>query len=254
MAQTRVMITGASSGIGHALAREYAQAGAHVGLVARREAPLQELSAQIEASGGKAAYATADIQDYQQVQQAVQQLLTHLGGCDIMIANAGVGGHHSATSLNIHVTDKVIRTNLLGPLYTFEAILPTMLQQKSGQLVAISSMAAWRALPNVGAYCASKAGLNTFMRSLRMNLHGTGIATTVINPGFVATPMTEKNPTRLWVQTPEKAARRIRRAISRKKTSYSFPKRMTMLMNLVRFLPDSILRKMIPPEKEDENQ
>jgi short-subunit dehydrogenase len=240
-----VCITGASSGIGRALAAAFAREGARVGVLARREDRLRELCEEIRAAGGTAEFAVADASDRIATREAIRSLSARLGPCDILVANAGVGATNTATDLNVDAAEKVIRTNLLGPMYAFEAVLPEMLSRRTGHLVAVSSVAAFKGLPTAAAYCASKAGLNAYMESLRISLRSKKIAVTTICPGFVRTEMTEKQKM-IWVLEPEVAAQKIVRAIERRKKVYCFPKRMRGLIELTRWLPDRVLARRIP--------
>jgi short-subunit dehydrogenase len=241
-----VCITGASSGIGRALAAEFARQGARVGVLARRQERLRQLCEEIRAAGGTAESAVADASDRAATKTALRSLSERLGPCDILVANAGVGSTNSATDLNIDGAEKVIRTNLLGPMYAFEAVLPEMLDRQSGHLVAVSSVAGFKGLPSAAAYCASKAGLNAYMESLRISLRSKGIAVTTICPGFVRTEMTEKHRRMLWVLESSVAARKMARAIGRRKKVYCFPMRMRGLIELTRWLPDALVARGIP--------
>lgn len=243
-----VCITGASSGIGWALAREFAGRGARVGVLARREERLQRLCDEIRAARGTAEYAVADAADRSAVHEALGSLAERLGSCDVLIANAGVGASNTATDLNVPGAEVVIRTNLLGPMYAFEAVLPGMLRRGSGHLVGISSVAAFKGLPTAAAYSASKAGLNAYLESIRISFRARNIAVTTICPGFVKTDMTAKNPRMPWVLEADAAARLIVRAIARKRKVYCFPKRMRGLIALTRWMPDRLVARMIPEE------
>src|SRR5262249_55700817 len=127
-----VCITGASSGIGRALAAAFARQGARVGVLARREDRLRQLCEGIRAEGGTAEFAVADASDRAATRDALCSLSARLGPCDILIANAGVGATNTATDLNVDGAETVIRTNLLGPMYAFEAVLTVMLSRRSG--------------------------------------------------------------------------------------------------------------------------
>jgi short-subunit dehydrogenase len=243
-----VCITGASSGIGRALANEFALQGAMVGVLARREDRLRELCEKIRSSGGIAEYALVDASDRIAVHAALRSLKERLGPCDILIANAGVSQSNTASDLNVTGAELVIRTNLLGPMYAFEAALPDMLSRGSGQLVGVSSVAAFKGLPTAAAYCASKAGLNGYLESLRISLRSRNIAVTTICPGFVKSEMTARNEQMLWVLEAETAAKKIVRAIGKRKKLYAFPKRMRALMALTRWIPDWLIAKALPEE------
>jgi len=241
-----VCITGASTGIGRSLAIEFSREGAKVGVLARREDRLRQLCEEIRAAGGTAEFATVDATDRTATTSALRSLANHLGPCDVLVANAGVGTSNSATDLNVAGAESVIRTNLLGPMYAFEAVLPDMLARRSGHLVGISSVAAFKGLPGAAAYCASKAGLNAYLESLRITLRSKTIAVTAICPGFIRTDMTAKNTRMIWVLEPDVAARKIVRAIARRKKVYCFPKRMRWLIELTRWLPDKFVARSIP--------
>lgn len=242
------IITGASSGIGWALAKELATQGAKVGLLARRENELQKLTGEIHALGKTAEYAVADVRERQPLINAIRSLESRLGPCNLLIANAGVGSTNTIDDLNVAGTEKVIQVNLLGVIYSIEAVLPAMLQRGSGQIVAMSSIASYKGLPSAAAYCASKAGLNAYMESLRIQLHGRGVGFTTICPGFIRTPMTENNQGMFLIMSAEKAARKMCRTIRRRKKVYNFPWLTTRLMKLCTWLPDWLLHRTMPAQ------
>ena len=243
-----VCITGASSGIGWALAREVARHGARVGALARREERLRQLCDEIRTSGGTGEFAVADAGDRTAVHAALRSLADRLGPCDVLIANAGIGASNTAAELNVPAAEAAIRTNLLGPMYAFEAVLPDMLRRGSGHLVGVSSVAAFKGLPTAAAYSASKAGLNAYLESIRISLRAKNIAVTAICPGFVRTEMTAKNPRMPWVLEADVAARLMVRAIARRRKVYCFPRRMRTLIALTRWMPDWFVARMIPEE------
>lgn len=244
-----VCITGASSGIGWAVARELARQGAKVGALARREERLRQLCDEIRATGGTAEYAVADAADRTAVHAGLKSLADRLGPCDVLVANAGVGAHNTATDLNVEAAEQVIRTNLIAPMYAFEAVLPEMLRRKSGHLVGVSSVAAFKGLPTAAAYSASKAGLNAYLESIRISLRRKKIAVTTICPGFVKTEMTANTEWMPWVLEADVAARKIVRAIERRRKVYCFPRRMRALMRVTGWLPDWVMAKMIPEKR-----
>jgi short-subunit dehydrogenase len=248
-----VYVTGGSSGIGRAMAVEFARRGAAVGVTARREDRLQQLCVEVRTAGGKIEYAAADTADRPGTHAALRSLADRLGPCDILIANAGVGNSNTSTDLNVTGAESVIRTNLLGPMYAFEAVLPSMLARGNGQLVGVSSVAAFKGLPSAAAYCASKAGLSAYLESLRISLRAKDIAVTTICPGFVRTDMTAKNVKMMWVLDVDVAARKIVGAIERRRKVYSFPRRMRALMWLTKWAPDWVMARMVPEETAGRN-
>jgi short-subunit dehydrogenase len=243
-----VIVTGASSGIGYALAKEFAVQGARVGLLARRESELRRLCEEIRSSGGMAEFVPADVRERQALLDAVRELEVRLGPADVMVANAGVGSTNTPEDVNMAGAETVIRVNLLGVMYAIEAALPGMLRRGRGQVVAISSLAAYKGLPGAAAYSASKAGVNAYVESLRVQLYGKGVSFTTVCPGFIRTPMVEKNKGMFLVLSAESAARKIVSAVRRKKKVYNFPWVTTRLMKLCYWLPDWLLHRAMPSE------
>jgi short-subunit dehydrogenase len=240
------VVTGASSGIGWALAKELAAHGCKLGLVARREEALRRLAAEIAAAGGTAVPAVADVADRGQVEAAVAAVRQALGPIDLMVANAGVGKATRLDPVNVADVEVQFRVNVLGVVYAFAAVQGEMLARKSGHLVAVSSIAGFRGLPGESAYCASKAAVNAYLDGLRAQLHGTGVRVTTICPGFVKTPMTEKNTFHMpGLMTPESAARKIVTAIRRGKKVYAFPWTLAALTRLSRWLPDRLVQRVM---------
>jgi short-subunit dehydrogenase len=240
------VVTGASSGIGWALARALAAEGCKVGLVARRREPLADLAAEIEKSGGAAAFATGDVAERGQAIAAIHDVADHLGPIDLLIANAGVGAPTTIEPFNVADVEKMFRVNVLGMVYSLEAVLPQMLERRRGHLAAVSSIAAYKGLPGESAYTSSKAAVNVFMDGLRIQLRSKGIAVTTICPGFVKTPMTEVNEFKMpWLLTADEAARRIVRALKRKRKVYNFPWQMSLFMKFARWAPDWLVDRMM---------
>jgi short-subunit dehydrogenase len=247
-----VVITGASSGIGWAMALELARTGAKVGLIARRRDKLEELAATIRQAGGSAALAVADVAERGQTHEAIGEVRRQLGPIDLLIANAGVGAPTQLNPLNIQEVERMFRVNLFGVVYSIEAVLPEMLTRGRGHLAGISSLAAYKGLPGESAYCASKAGLNAYLEGLRIQLRPHNIAVSTVCPGFVATPMTAVFEFKMpFVMDAETAARRIVRALARRRKVYNFPLTTTLLMKLTRWLPDWIVARVMNSYTED---
>jgi short-subunit dehydrogenase len=247
------LVTGASSGIGWELARQLALQGWQVGLVARRKDRLEELARQIANSGGQSLVVPADVGQREQAEQAYRYVRDQLGPPDLVIANAGVGRPTLLEpAVNLADVEEMIRTNLLGVVYTLSAAIPDMLSRRRGHLVAISSLAGYRGLPGESAYCASKAAVNVYLDGLRIHLHGTGVRVTTVCPGFIKTPMTEHNTFYMpgLLDAPE-AARRILRAIQRGKKVYNFPWHVHLMVKLSRWVPDSLMQRFLSKYNED---
>ncbi len=235
------VITGASSGIGRSLAKLLARHGARVGLVARRGAALEELAAEIGRDGGLAAWEVADVADRLALRSAVARLAEALGPVDLMVANAGVGVPTTLEPVNIDAVEETIRVNVLGLAFAIDAVLPSMLARRSGQIAGISSLAAYKGMPGESAYCASKAAMNAYLESLRVQVRGRGLSVSTICPGFIRTPMTSTMTFMPFALSSDEAAARIARALARKVKVYNFPRRTAALMALARRLPDWIL-------------
>ena len=240
------LVTGASSGIGWALAKALSSEGCKVGLIARRRGRLEQLADQIALAGGAAATAVADVGDRSQVAAAVEQITSRLGPVDLLIANAGVGAPTMVEPLNTADIETQFRVNTLGVVYSIEAVLPAMLRRGRGHIAAVSSLGAYVGLPGESGYCASKAAVNVFLDGLRIQLRDRGIAVTTICPGFVKTPMTAVNDFHMpFVMGAGEAASRIVRALRRRRKVYNFPWQTSWLMTLTRFVPDWLMARVM---------
>ena len=233
----RVFLTGATSGLGEALARRYARQGATLGLVARRGAELARLAREL-APASVATY-VGDVRDAEDLARAARDFIGRYGVPDIVIGNAGV----SRGTLTQHAEDlaafrAVFETNVMGLVHTFQPFLATMLEARRGALVGIASVAGFRGIPGSGAYSGSKAAAIAYLESLRVELRGSGVAVVTICPGYIATPLTAKNPYRMpFLMTADGAARRIVAAIARRKRFYVLPWQMAVAGRLLRVLP-----------------
>jgi short-subunit dehydrogenase len=241
-----VLITGASSGIGRSLAVELGKRGASVGLLARRAEALREVAREVEAAGGRALALPSDVTDAASVRAAADELRTKFGAVDVMVANAGVG---SLTDDYARLGEQVAETieiNLLGAANSTAAVLPEMIARGAGHLVAISSLASYRGLPKSGAYCASKAAMNALFESLRLDLKNTGVAVTIIKPGFIKTPLTAGREAQMpFLLELDDATRKILRAIEARRTAYAFPWQLASIVRLARFMPDSLYDRVV---------
>ena len=241
-----VFLTGASSGIGEALAVEMARRGAIVGLLARREELLNELAGKCEAAGGTARVFAADVVDAEAVQKAADALREEFGRIDILIANAGIGGNNKETrELQPEFVKKVIDVNVMGAVNSVYAVLPQMLERGSGQLVAISSLAGFRGLPKSAAYSASKGALTNLFESIRLDVQNRGVAVTIIQPGFIRTPLTSgrKNKLPFLMELPD-AVPLFLKAIEKRKKFAAFPWQLATIVRLGRFFPAWIYDKI----------
>lgn len=233
-----VLVTGASSGIGEALAIEYGSRGAHVALLARREDELARVAGLVQARGGRATSIPVDVAHADAVFAAVKRADAELGGLDLVIANAGVGSTGHATRLQWEDVARTIDVNVTGAMATLCAAIPIMLAQQRGHLVGVTSLAGKRALPQSGAYSASKAALSTFLETLRLDLGPAGIAVTDVQPGFVATPIHAKqNHPKPFMWSAEKTARVVAHRLERAPAVISFPWPLVLATSLLRGVP-----------------
>jgi short-subunit dehydrogenase len=249
---TVAIVTGASSGIGRALAVRLGSEGYRIGLIARRGELLEAVAGEIAATGGRAAAAVADVGDRAALREAIGQIENQLGPVGVMVANAGFGAPTRLDPLNIDDVEQTFRVNLMGVIYSIEAVLPGMLARRRGHLLAVSSLAGDKGLPGESAYCASKAAVNIYMEGLRIALRGKGIIITTVCPGFVQTPMAPMDAAATpFVMSAEAAAARIARLIARRRGGvHRFPRRMAMLMSMIARLPDGLVARLVRAEGE----
>ncbi len=237
-----IFLTGASSGIGKAIALELGTCGARIGLVARRKQLLEDVAGQIKKSGSDVLVLTADVGEKAQVKKAADNVKQKFGPADILIANAGMGGHMKAENFSSEIFENVFAVNFMGVIYCIEAVLPDMLKRGRGHISAVSSLAGWRGLPDNGAYSGSKAALTTVLESLRNELRPKGIAVSAISPGFVRSEMTDKDGGEKlpFMIEADDAARRILTGMAKKQRDIAFPFPTATAMRLAKLLPDAV--------------
>lgn len=233
-------ITGASSGIGAALAQIMARAGIQVALAARRAHELEALAERIAADGGSARVHPVDVGDPAAITAAVLQADDACGGLDVVVANAGVATQRWSGKIDWHDCATMLDVNVVGATATLVAPIARMVERGRGHLVGVSSLAAYRGLPKLAVYSASKAYLSALCESLRVDLASTGIAVTEVRPGYVRTAMNAgagKLPLEL---TAEAAAQEIFDAIVARKAVHAFPLAMAAAMRSVTSLPNAL--------------
>jgi hypothetical protein len=250
-----VLVTGASSGIGRALAELLAGHGARLGLIARRAALLEQVTAAISARGGRAAYVAADVAEREPVLTAAATLEETLGPCDVLIANAGLYRKTTGRDFDLARAELVVSTNLLGVIHAIGAVLPGMVRRQRGHVAAVASVAGMLGLPGAAAYCASKQGVVTLLQSLRLDLRQLGIRVTAVCPGYVDTAMItdEERATVRDLISADEAALRIAWAIQRGRAEYWFPWWTAFQVRLARWLPPRLYTRILSryPEMEE---
>lgn len=185
------LVTGAGKGIGKAIAMALAAEGVHLGLLARTEKDVKELAAAIEANGGKAAFATADVSNRQAVEQAVADLKSKLGSFDILINNAGTGTFGSFLELDPETWEQQVKVNLFGVYYVTRAVLPDMIAAKAGDIINISSTAGKSGSALTSAYSASKFGVFGLSESLMQEVRKLNIRVTALAPSTIVTDLAQ---------------------------------------------------------------
>ncbi len=243
------LITGASTGIGAALARRFARRGDCVILVARRRALLEQLAAEIAAAGGRAEAVPCDVTDRAAVGACVDRVLRDHGRIDRLILNAGGGGRVAAEQLTAAEMRAAFDLNVMGVAHFVEAALPALLRQGAegigGHIVAIGSIAGFRGLPQAAAYGAAKAALMNYTESLRLDLAPKGVAVTLAAPGFIVSRDTRKKRSKPMAMALDPAADLLATAILARRSYVSFPARLAWIARLLRVLPAGLYDPLI---------
>jgi short-subunit dehydrogenase len=250
-AMRRIFITGASSGLGDGLARRLAGANVTLGLVARRKEVLGRLAEELRGVGATVHDYAADVADTSEMKRIASAFVASAGGVDLVVANAGVrqSGRHADQVTELA---KLLQVNVIGVTNTIVPFVPAMVAQRSGVLVAIASVAGFRALPGRTGYSTSKAAVITFMDGLRMELAGTGVHAFAVCPGFIATPMTASITHRApFMLTVDQAVDEILRALERRPKRWIFPWQMRVLVPLLRLAPEWLVTRLSPPPSSD---
>ncbi|MBT5954042.1 SDR family NAD(P)-dependent oxidoreductase [bacterium] len=233
-----IIISGATSGIGLYLAERYAKEGHKVCGLGRNKQRCENLKRILSLYSDSFLVVSCDVRDKLSVESAVSECKSKLGLIDCIVANAGVSIASSGNNFNIRVFEKVFQTNVFGVLNLIHAVLPDMIDNRQGHVVGIGSLAAYRGLPGAGAYCSSKAAMFTFLESLRLDVSEFNIDVSVINPGYIKTPLTDKNRFKMpFLMSMETGGSIIYDAIKKRKAVYSFPFPLSFLVKLARVSP-----------------
>lgn len=239
----RIFLTGASSGIGAALARHYGAAGATLGLVARRAGALEQVRASLPAP---CEIYPVDVRDAPALAAAARHFLERHGVPDAVIANAGVSvGTLTDFPEDIRVFQEVFDTNVMGLVNTFQPFVGAMRARGAGTLAGIASVAGYRGLPGAGAYSASKAAAISYLESLRVEMRASGVKVVTICPGFVDTPLTRNNPYPMpFRMSPAAAAANIASIVARGRPYSVIPWQMAVIARLLHVLPGGLYDRL----------
>jgi short-subunit dehydrogenase len=245
-APLKVVITGASSGLGKAPAQQYAQRGAILALVARRGELLTQLAGSLPVRCYPYA---ADVRDAEALAGAAGDFIGRVGCPDVVIASAGVSaGTLTGNPQDNQIFEEILAINVTGMMLTFQPFIEPMKARKHGILAGIASVAGFRGLPGAAAYSASKAAAISYLESLRVELRGSGVSVVTICPGYIDTPLTSSNPYRMpFLMDADFAAMKIAGAITQRKCFYVLPWQMAVVGWFLRRLPrplyDSLFRR-----------
>lgn len=243
-----VWITGAGKGIGRALAQRMAEAGWTVAASARTETDLIELER--TCPPGRLHPFPLDVTDAARAEALVAAIETRLGPLDMAVLNAGTHRPTPAESFSVDDFEAVVGTNLMGTVHCLAPVMARFMERRAGHIAVVASLAGYRGLPKAGAYGATKAGLINLCEALRPELRAAGVGLTLINPGFVRTPLTDRNdfPMPFLIEVDE-AVDRIVAGLATKRFEVTFPRRLAVLMKLLRVLPYpwlfAVTRRMI---------
>ena len=252
-----VFITGASSGIGQALALRFHRAGYRLALVARRVHEIETWAAAQQLPADSYSIYSADVSDTASIVAAAQDCLVRQGLPDVVIANAGISvGVDTAVRSDLEVIQRTFATNNIGMAATFHPFIDAMAARGSGTLVGIGSVAGIRGLPGHGAYCASKAAVISYCESLRGELRPLGVRVVTVCPGYVDTPLTQRNRYSMpFLMQPEDFAEQAYRTIRAGVSYRVIPWQMGVVAKLLRLLPNPLFDRVLAgrPRKRRQN-
>jgi short-subunit dehydrogenase len=246
---TRVLVTGASRGIGRAIAEAFAARGCTLGLAARSEDELRGLAQELP--GGPHEALPADVGEPGSLSGAIERF----GDCDVLVANAGVARYQLFQEMDVETVERMTRINWLGTVYAVKAALPRMLQRRHGQVVVVSSGAGYRSFPQAAVYGATKAAQRAFAEALRHDLAGTGVSVTVVYPGEIKTHLHDHEKAEMpdWYQgydkaaSPEPLAAAVVRGVERDERAVHYPPIVRVLRIVHGISPqagDALLRRL----------
>jgi len=239
----KIWITGASSGIGKALAIKFANEGWKVAASARRENLLKELSVQYP----NIQSFPLDVTNSDECKSVFRNIIQKFENIEICVFGTGIHDPKSEKRFNLEKIKKIMEVNFFGTMNSINSIYDYYKEKKSGQISIISSVAGYRGLPAGGAYCASKSALTTFSESLYFDMKRSNVRVSVVSPGFIKTPMTDQNDFPMpMIKSPEFAADKIFKGLTQSNTfEIHFPKQFTSIMKILKIMPNWLYLKLI---------
>jgi short-subunit dehydrogenase len=258
-----ILITGASSGIGYQLAKDLAKEGANLALLAIRKNIIDDLAEELRSfpsrddldfNQGKIITTYCDVTSKESVKESFNYVKKEFVNIDIVILNSGASYRMTVEEFNSDHLEEIFNVNLMGLVYCLNEIIPDFIQKRNGCIVGISSLSEVRGFPASAAYCSSKAAVSIFLESVRIELKKYNIKVLTVKPGFIKTPMTDKNEFYMpFFMSVEKAAGIIIRGIKKEKRIIQFPLATVLGSKLLKFLPDKVydylLSLPLPPRK-----
>ena len=243
---TSVLVTGSSSGIGAAVARHLGRYGCRLALFARRAAELAAVAREVEAAGGTALVVPGDVRNLAEVRAAHERVAREVGPVDVAFLNAGIGDVTTITRFSAEQIRRLFEVNVIGLVNWLEALLPAMVERRSGTIVGTSSLARDRGLPSSGPYSASKAAVSVMLEALRVEGVACGIKVVTFEPGFVKTPLTAKHRFKMpYLLEADDAAARLCRAVAAGERVVRFPLPLALLSRATGLLPPALADRVV---------
>ena len=238
-----IWITGGSSGIGKALAYKFANEGWQVALSARREELLNEISK----SNDNIHSFPLDVLDVEKCKEVFNKIVNKFENINIAVFSTGIHDPNSERKINLESIRKIMETNFFGTMNSINSVYNYFKDKKSGHISIVSSVAGYRGLPMAGAYCASKSALISYAESLYFEMKRFNVRVSVVNPGFIKTPMTDQNPFPMpMIESPEFAAEEMFKGLTKSKSfEIHFPKKFTFIMKILKIMPNWLYLKLI---------